>query len=153
MLTFRSVAAFLFIQTIVSTGLSETHRFEPKVFYNTFSGAHPPALRIKPVDSVNTYTMGAGVTVMLLVFEPGALLFLGDGHARQGDGRSDGRRDRDVARRRLFSGPHQEEAHPLAAPGKFRLHHGVGQFPRDQRSDAARDNGTDAVVDGRLRIR
>src|SRR5215471_18152938 len=30
--------------------------------------------------------MGVGVTVMLPVFEPGALLFLGDGHARQGDG-------------------------------------------------------------------
>ena len=30
--------------------------------------------------------MGAGATVMLPVFEPGALLFLGDGHARQGDG-------------------------------------------------------------------
>src|SRR5207247_1673209 len=60
MLTFRSVAALLFIHTIVSTGLSETHRFEPKVFYNTFSGAHPPALRIKPGDSVNTYTIDAG---------------------------------------------------------------------------------------------
>ena len=34
--------------------------------------------------------MGAGVTVMLPVFEPGALLFLGDGHARQGDGEVDG---------------------------------------------------------------
>jgi acetamidase/formamidase len=30
--------------------------------------------------------MGAGVTLMLPVFEPGALFFLGDGHARQGDG-------------------------------------------------------------------
>jgi amidase len=30
--------------------------------------------------------MGAGATAMLPVFEPGALLFLGDGHARQGDG-------------------------------------------------------------------
>ena len=30
--------------------------------------------------------MGAGVTLMLPVFESGALLFLGDGHARQGDG-------------------------------------------------------------------
>ena len=30
--------------------------------------------------------MNAGVTLMLPVFEPGALLFLGDGHARQGDG-------------------------------------------------------------------
>jgi hypothetical protein len=26
---------------------AETHRFVPKVFYNTFSGAHPRALRIK----------------------------------------------------------------------------------------------------------
>src|SRR5437762_4887991 len=60
MLTFRSVAALLFIHTIVSTGLSETHRFEPKVCYNTFSGADPPALRIKPGDSVNTYTIDAG---------------------------------------------------------------------------------------------
>jgi acetamidase/formamidase len=30
--------------------------------------------------------MGAGATVMLPVFEPGALFFVGDGHARQGDG-------------------------------------------------------------------
>lgn len=34
--------------------------------------------------------MGAGTTVMLPVFEPGALLFLGDGHARQGDGEVNG---------------------------------------------------------------
>lgn len=34
--------------------------------------------------------MGAGATVMLPVFEPGGLLFLGDGHARQGDGEVDG---------------------------------------------------------------
>ena len=30
--------------------------------------------------------LNAGVTLMLPVYEPGALLFLGDGHARQGDG-------------------------------------------------------------------
>lgn len=30
--------------------------------------------------------MGQGVKLMLPVFEPGALLFLGDGHARQGEG-------------------------------------------------------------------
>ena len=30
--------------------------------------------------------MGAGVKLMLPVNEPGALLFLGDGHARQGEG-------------------------------------------------------------------
>jgi amidase len=34
--------------------------------------------------------MGAGATLMLPVFEPGALLFLGDGHARQGDGEVNG---------------------------------------------------------------
>jgi amidase len=31
-------------------------------------------------------SMGAGVTLMLPVNEPGALLFMGDGHARQGEG-------------------------------------------------------------------
>ncbi|MGE3334516.1 MAG: acetamidase/formamidase family protein [Rhodospirillaceae bacterium] len=31
-------------------------------------------------------SLGAGVKVTLPVFEPGALLFLGDGHARQGEG-------------------------------------------------------------------
>jgi amidase len=30
--------------------------------------------------------MGAGAKLMFPVFEPGALFFLGDGHARQGDG-------------------------------------------------------------------
>jgi hypothetical protein len=28
--------------------LAETHRFTPTQFYNTWSAAHPPALRIKP---------------------------------------------------------------------------------------------------------
>ena len=59
-LSLRGAAALLFIHTIAATGLSETHRFEPKVFHNTFSGAHPPALRIKPGDRVNTYTIDAG---------------------------------------------------------------------------------------------
>src|SRR5438034_10337635 len=59
-LSLRGAATLLLIQTIAATGLSETHRFEPKVFYNTFSGAHPPALRIKPGDRVNTYTIDAG---------------------------------------------------------------------------------------------
>ena len=62
MLTFRSVAALLFIHTIVSTGLSETHRFEPTEFYNTFSGAHKAVLRIKPGDHVITSTIDAGGT-------------------------------------------------------------------------------------------
>jgi amidase len=40
----------------------ETHRFAPERFYNTFSGAHPPALRIKPGDRVITTTIDAGGT-------------------------------------------------------------------------------------------
>lgn len=37
-------------------GFAETYRFEPTEFYNTFSGAHKPALRIKPGDHVITST-------------------------------------------------------------------------------------------------
>ena len=44
------------------TGFAETHRFEPKEFYNTFSGAHKPVLRIKPGDHVITSTIDAGGT-------------------------------------------------------------------------------------------
>jgi amidase len=39
---------------------AETHRFAPSAFYNTFSFAHPPALRIKPGDRVITMTIDAG---------------------------------------------------------------------------------------------
>lgn len=35
------------------------HRFVPTQFYNTFSHAHPPALRIKPGDRVITTTLDA----------------------------------------------------------------------------------------------
>jgi amidase len=42
---------------LAATGFAETHRFEPKEFYNTFSAAHSPALRIKPGDHVVTYTI------------------------------------------------------------------------------------------------
>jgi amidase len=44
------------------TGFAETHRFEPKEFFNTFSGAHKPVLRIKPGDHVITSTIDAGGT-------------------------------------------------------------------------------------------
>ena len=40
--------------------IAETHRFNPERFYNTFSFAHPPALRIKPGDRVITKTIDAG---------------------------------------------------------------------------------------------
>ena len=39
---------------------AETHTFIPTVFYNTYSFAHPPALRIKPGDRVVTKTIDAG---------------------------------------------------------------------------------------------
>ncbi len=50
----------LLIVAVALPAMAETYRFEPKVFYNSFSGAHPPALRIKPGDRVNTHTIDAG---------------------------------------------------------------------------------------------
>src|SRR5262249_40397162 len=41
-------------------GRAETHQFTPTQFYNTWSAAHPPALRIKPGDRVVTKTVDAG---------------------------------------------------------------------------------------------
>jgi hypothetical protein len=38
---------------------AETHRFQPTEFYNTFSGAHAPVLRIKPGEHVVTFTIDA----------------------------------------------------------------------------------------------
>jgi amidase len=39
---------------------AETHQFTPTIFYNTYSFAHPPALRIKSGDRVVTKTIDAG---------------------------------------------------------------------------------------------
>src|SRR3984957_7771944 len=44
---------------LAATGFAETHRFDPKEFYNTFSGAYAPVLRIKPGDHVVTFTFDA----------------------------------------------------------------------------------------------
>ncbi len=41
------------------TAFAETHQFAPTKFYNTFSGAHPPVLHIKPGDHVITSTIDA----------------------------------------------------------------------------------------------
>jgi len=49
----------LLLALIATAALAETHRFEPKTFYNTFSGAHAPVLRIKPGDHVVTFTIDA----------------------------------------------------------------------------------------------
>ena len=46
-----------------SSGMrADTHRFVPDKFYNTYSFAHPPALRIKPGDRVITRTIDAAGT-------------------------------------------------------------------------------------------
>jgi amidase len=50
----------LMVFALAAIGHAETYRFEPKEFYNTFSGAHKPALEIKPGDHVVTYTIDAG---------------------------------------------------------------------------------------------
>jgi len=42
-----------------ATAFAETHQFTPTKFYNTFSGAHPPVLHIKPGDHVVTSTIDA----------------------------------------------------------------------------------------------
>ena len=44
---------------ICRTMLAETHRFKPVRYYNTFSFAHEPVLRIKPGDRVITRTIDA----------------------------------------------------------------------------------------------
>jgi amidase len=55
----RAVAVLaLLILSAVSVA-ADTHRFVPERFYNTFSFAHPPALRIKPGDRVVTSTLDA----------------------------------------------------------------------------------------------
>ena len=57
----RSLVLALVLSTAAgSTALrAETHRFVPSTFYNTYSFAHPPALRIKPGDRVVTKTIDA----------------------------------------------------------------------------------------------
>ena len=49
---------------LVAPGIlvAETYRLIPQRFYNTFSAAHPPVLRIQPGDRVVTKTIDAGGT-------------------------------------------------------------------------------------------
>lgn len=58
----RPLAAVAVALMSVAAGAQSptTHTFMPERFYNTFSGAHPPALRIKPGDRVITKTIDAG---------------------------------------------------------------------------------------------
>jgi amidase len=48
--------------TVSSVVRADTHRFMPEKFYNTYSFAHPPVLRIKPGDRVVTRTIDAAGT-------------------------------------------------------------------------------------------
>jgi len=54
------VILILLMLALASTAFAETHRFQPTRFYTTFSGAHEPALRVKPGDHVITFTIDAG---------------------------------------------------------------------------------------------
>ena len=56
----KALAHLLPIVLCSVTVAAETHRFVPTTFYNTFSFAHPPALRIKSGDRVITTTADAG---------------------------------------------------------------------------------------------
>ena len=55
------IGLLVFPAMVVGQGPA-THQFVPERFYNTFSFAHPPALRIKPGDRVVTKTIDAGGT-------------------------------------------------------------------------------------------
>ena len=64
-----------------------------KPFWGVIGVAPPPGMGRVPSGPPNVFGgnmdyagLNAGVKVMLPVSEPGALLFLGDGHARQGEG-------------------------------------------------------------------
>ena len=57
-----SIMKLFLVLALAVTCFAETYRFEPKEFYNTFSGAHKPVLRIKPGDHVITSTIDAGGT-------------------------------------------------------------------------------------------
>ena len=62
-LVFCAAACALALATTRSADVQaqapQTHTFAPDKFYNTFSGAHPPALHIKPGDRVVTKTVDA----------------------------------------------------------------------------------------------
>src|SRR3984893_7852649 len=55
----RACMKLLLTFALDASGFAETHRFDPKEFYNTFSGAHTAVLRIKPGDHVVTTTIDA----------------------------------------------------------------------------------------------
>ena len=60
--TVFATLAVLAASSLIGAQAPSTHRFTPERFYNTFSFAHPPALKIRPGDRVVTKTIDAGGT-------------------------------------------------------------------------------------------
>ena len=58
-MVFRVFAIVAAVASAAAAQTPATHTFVPERFYNTFSFAHPPALRIKPGDRVVTKTADA----------------------------------------------------------------------------------------------
>jgi acetamidase/formamidase len=58
-MVFRITAMAAALSAVAAAQTGTTHTLVPQRFYNTFSFAHPPALRIKPGDRVVTKTIDA----------------------------------------------------------------------------------------------
>src|SRR5205823_3884371 len=58
--TLRVFLVATIVSAVSARLTADTHTFVPTAFYNTYSFAHPPALRIKPGDRVVTKTVDAG---------------------------------------------------------------------------------------------
>lgn len=58
----RALTVIMVALAAISVNAQQSRTFVPERFYNTFSGAHPPALRIKPGERIVTKTIDAGGT-------------------------------------------------------------------------------------------
>ena len=87
--------------------------------------------------------MIAGSTLYLPVFNEGALFYTGDGHATQGDGEVDGRRDRDLARTNVRvprpQEPRQDDEMAARRRRRELLRHGDGRRSRLALKEAVRE--------------
>jgi len=55
----RRLIVVAFVLSLTPHAHAETHTFTRQQFYNTYSAAHPPALRVKPGDRIVTKTIDA----------------------------------------------------------------------------------------------
>ena len=58
----KTLAFLVLASAVVTAQAPATRTFMPERFYNTFSFAHPPAMRIKPGERIITKTIDAGGT-------------------------------------------------------------------------------------------